>query len=150
MTSNLPVMLARNFLGVVRANYEDDDSGSSSPTSPTSPTSSSVPASPNTTTPTSSSLPNAVSSFFSGQPTMPQFHRRASESGPAADSTIVEPKRLLARRYTLPPRIDPFAKFGTLQGEDKGNRVPMARFWEAGGKEDSSVQLAMEHVQFGF
>ncbi|CAG8465069.1 8759_t:CDS:2 [Paraglomus brasilianum] len=122
MTSNLPIMLARNFLGVVRANYEDDDSSSSSPaspTSPTSPTSSSAPASPNTTTPTSSSLPNAVSSFFSGQPTMPQFHRRASESGPA-------------------------------DSEDKGNRVPMARFWEAGGKEDSSVQLAMEHVQFGF
>jgi len=138
-------MLARNFLGVVRANYEDDDSNSPSPTSPTS---SSVPASPNTTTPTSSSLPNAVSSFFAGQPT-PQFHRRASESGPA-DSAPVEPKRLLARRYTLPPRIDPSVKFGTLQGEDTGNRVPMARFWEAGGKEDSSVQLAMEHVQFGF
>ncbi|CAG8452219.1 10854_t:CDS:2 [Paraglomus occultum] len=146
MTSNLPVMLARNFLGVVRANYEDDDSNSPSPTSPTS---SSVPASPNTATPTSSSLPNAVSSFFSGQPTIPQFHRRASESGPA-DNTTAEPKRLLARRYTLPPRIDPFVKFGTLQGEDTGNRVPMARFWEAGGKEDSSVQLAMEHVQFGF
>jgi len=39
-----------------------------------------VPTSPNTTTPTTSSLPNAVSSFFSGQPTIPQSHSRA-ESG---------------------------------------------------------------------
>jgi hypothetical protein len=58
----------------------------------------------------------------------PNLQRRASESG-----TEIQFKRLPARRYTLP------GKFGL---------APLSRFWEA-GRGDSSVQVAMDNVQFG-
>uniref|UniRef100_A0A1D1XVA9 Kinesin-like protein KIF1B n=1 Tax=Anthurium amnicola TaxID=1678845 RepID=A0A1D1XVA9_9ARAE len=57
----------------------------------------------------------------------PNLQRRASES--VTDS--IQFKKLPARRYTLP------SKFG----------LPLSKFWEAG--RDSSVQVAMDNVQFG-
>jgi len=74
----------------------------------------------------------------------PNMQRRASES---ITAEVIQFNKLpIARRYTLPGRINPSA---TTTGNTENNnlRSPLARFWGIG--RDSSVQVAMENVQFG-
>ncbi|CAI2170508.1 14910_t:CDS:2 [Funneliformis geosporum] len=73
-------------------------------------------------------------------------HHFRDSSADSSDKSIAEAiqfKKLPTRRYTIPGRMNPF---GLIGGSENANRVN--RFWEV-GREDSSVQVAMEHVQFG-
>jgi len=105
---------------------DSSDSGDELSTTPTTPT---TPMSPNTDTLTNNP---------------PNLQRRASES---ITAEVIQFNKLpITRRYTLPGRINPFAT-ANGGGTDNNLRSPLARFW--GGGRDSSVQVAMEHVQFG-
>ncbi|CAG8441770.1 1444_t:CDS:2 [Ambispora gerdemannii] len=74
------------------------------------------------------------------------------KSHAAAEGALSSP--YLHRRYTISlPSSPPLAD---NRDEKKHNspgsiayRIPTARFWEIGAREDSSVQVAMENVQFG-
>ncbi|CAJ0826176.1 2506_t:CDS:2 [Entrophospora sp. SA101] len=79
--------------------------------------------------------------------------RRSSES--FVDTNMAQYfKKQSIRRYTLPSIIN---SLSNSTGQDHNNSTPVPqspgsnpRFWEIGNRrEDSSVQVAMEHVQFG-
>ncbi|CAG8448602.1 2099_t:CDS:1 [Ambispora leptoticha] len=83
--------------------------------------------------------------------------RRASESSAGVEGTspTVHPPHLLSRRYTIasPHLISPSSLTDSNRDEKKPNspgstayRIPAARFWEIGAREDSSVQVAMVRI----
>jgi len=86
----------------------------------------STPSTPTSPTSPTSSVSQSNDTALNKNNNTPNLQRRASES-----VTDIQFKKLPARRYTLP------SKFG----------LPLSRFWEAG--RDSSVQVAMDNVQFG-
>jgi len=125
---------------------------------------SSAPSSPNASSPISVS-PTAFASFllptlFPGttntttntnqnigmEDTLPPLHtRRSSQSDTSGQQHM---RYIPARRYTL-PNLNVWNPTSNEKNQGDSFRVPLAKSWEMGGREDSSVQVAMEHVQFG-
>jgi len=144
---------------VVHNNFEDasstdcsnSDAGLSSSSSSSSPTSSLT--SSLSTTPTITNLNNTTIPSISQHSAL---SRRSSES--IVDTNIAQYfKKQSIRRYTLPSIIN---SLSNSTGQDHNNNstpVPQSpdsnpRFWEIGNRRegvDSSVHVAMGHVQFG-
>ncbi|CAG8591446.1 4097_t:CDS:2 [Cetraspora pellucida] len=97
----------------------------------------------------SESLNSSPTTSPANSPTsLPNLQRRASES--VADSTQIQFRKMPVRRYTLPSKMNPFSLIvgNANDTSSLASRISNTKIWES-SREDSSVQVAMEHVQFG-